>query len=260
MKDESLRSVRVTLDNATLFYDYIKDNYAEYLFFRVDYAQYPENTEIFMVLDNKNAIQGMVLNWEDQRVQLRGSISSLEFLLKDKNYTPISVTGFDQHKRLIEKFFPEYKKEIVLYRMGLKKNNQKDFEKYPYIILTEIHREEIVSLMRIADPLFWGSRNPEDIIIDDNNIWYGIREQGKLICITNLWKYQNIGYITIVGTHRDNWNKGYASSLISSTLKELFKDKEQCFIMVRVENAPAVHTYTKLGFSICNMHFSYERL
>jgi ribosomal protein S18 acetylase RimI-like enzyme len=260
MKHERLRTVRVTPDNEPLFYDYIKDNYAEYFFFHVDYAQYPENTEICMALDNNDAIQGIILIWKGQRLQLRGSISSLEFLLNDKNYTPISVSGFGEHKGLIAKFFPEYKKEIELYRMGLKKGEQNDFEKYPYKMLTEIHREEIVSLMRIADPLFWGSRNPEDILIDDNNIWYGITEEGKLLSITWLWKYQKIGYITIVGTHKDNWNKGYASSLVSSALKDLFRDKEQCFIMVRVENAPAVHTYKKLGFSICNTHYSYERV
>jgi ribosomal protein S18 acetylase RimI-like enzyme len=81
-----------------------------------------------------------------------------------------------------------------------------------------------------------------------------------LICIVSIWKYESIGYIAVVGTHPDYWNQGYASSLISSTLKEFFQDKEQCFITVRVVNAPAIHTYKKLGFSICYTHYSYERL
>ncbi|MFX1453178.1 MAG: GNAT family N-acetyltransferase, partial [Promethearchaeota archaeon] len=70
----------------------------------------------------------------------------------------------------------------------------------------------------------------------------------------------NIGYVIIVGTHPDYRNRGYASSLISSALKDLFREKKQCFITVRVENDPAIHTYEKLGFSICYTHYSYERL
>jgi RimJ/RimL family protein N-acetyltransferase len=260
MTQDRLTSIRVTPDNEAFFYDYIKNNYVEYFFFHVDYVQYPESTEIYMALDNEEKIQGMVLIWKNRRIQLRGTAVSLEFLLNGKNYNPISITGFDTHRELISKFFPDYKKEIALYRMVLKKGDQKDFEKYTFQKLTESHREEITSLMRIADPIYWGSQEPEDILIDENNTWYGIMKEKDLICIIGIWKYKNIGYIFVVGTHPDYWNQGYASSLISSTLKELFQEKKQCFIMVRVANAPALHTYKKLGFSICNTHYSYERL
>ncbi|MFX1385502.1 MAG: GNAT family N-acetyltransferase [Promethearchaeota archaeon] len=260
MTHDRLRSIRVTSNNEAIFYEYIKNNISEYFFFHVDYAQYPESTEIYMALDNEEKIQGMVLIWKNRRIQLRGTAVSLEFLLNSNNYNPISITGFDNHKKLIAKFFPDYKKEIALYRMALKKGDHKDFEKYTFQKLNESHREEIISLMRIADPIFWGSREPEDILIDDNNTWYGIVNQKELICIVTIWKYKNIGYVTIVGTHPDYWNQGYASSLISSALKELFQEKMQCFITVRVANAPAIHTYKKLGFSICNTHYSFEKL
>jgi ribosomal protein S18 acetylase RimI-like enzyme len=202
----------------------------------------------------------MVLIWKNRRIQLRGSVESLRFLLNGKNYNPISITGFDNHKKLILIFFPDYQKEIAMYRMGLKRGDQKDFEKYTFQNLNKSHREEIASLMRIADPVYWGSRKPDDILIDENNIWYGIVKGKDLICMISIWKYESIGYITIVGTHPDYWNKGYASSLISSGLNDLFQEKEQCFIQVRVANAPAIYIYKKLGFSICNTQYSYERL
>jgi ribosomal protein S18 acetylase RimI-like enzyme len=250
----------VTSNNEAIFYDYIKNNFAEFFFFHVDYAQYPENTQIYIALDNEDKIKGMVLIWKDQRIQLRGTSKGLEFLLNGKNYDPISVAGFDNHKKLISKFFPDYKKEIALYRMVSKKGDEKDFEKYKFHKLNESYKEEIASLMRIADPIYWGPRKPEDILIDENNVWYGIIEDKKLLSVISVWTYESIGYITIVGTHPDYWNQGYASSLISSTLKELFRERKQCFIMVRVANAPAIHIYKKLGFSICNTHYSYERL
>ena len=260
MTHDGLRSILLTLNNEDIFYDYIRNNFAEYFFFHVNYAQYPESTQIYMALDDDEQIQGMVLIWKNRSIQLRGTAVGLRFLLNGKYYNPISITGFDNHKKLISKFFPDYKKEIAMYRMGLKKGDQKDFEKYKFQKLNESHREEIASLMRITDPIFWGSRKPEDIMIDENNTWYGIVKEKDLICMIGIWKYESIGYIFLVGTHPDYWNQGYASSLISSTLKELFREKKQCFIMVRVANAPAIHTYKKLGFSICNTHYSYERL
>ena len=260
MKHDRLRSVRVTPNNEALFYGYIKNNFAEYFFFHVDYAQYPESTEIFMALDNEEKIQGLVLIWKNRRIQLRGTVTGVGFLLNGMNYSPLSIAGFNIHKKLISNFFPDNKNEIALYFMGLKKGDQKDFEKCKFHILNDSYREEITSLMNIADPIFWGSRKPEDLLIDENNTWYGIIKEKNLICIVSTWKYESIGYITIVGTHPDYWNQGYASSLISSTLKELFREKKQCFITARVANAPAVHTYKKIGFSICNTLYSYERL
>ncbi|MFX1281682.1 MAG: hypothetical protein ACFFA3_20190, partial [Promethearchaeota archaeon] len=113
MNYDRLRSIRVTADNEAFFYDYIKNNFAEYFFFHVDYAQYPETTEIYMALDNEEKIQAMVLIWKNRRIQLRGKALSLEFLLNGKSYKPISITGFDDHKKLISKIFPDYKKEIA---------------------------------------------------------------------------------------------------------------------------------------------------
>ncbi len=259
MRKESLKSVEVTPDNELIFYNYIKDNFSEYLFFHVDYAQYSEDTKIYMVLDNKAKIHGMLLNWKDRRIQLRGSFESLELLLKDNNFKPISITGFEEHKGIITNYFPEYTKETGLYRMGMKKGEQKNFEMYSYNILSDANREEIASFMNICDPEYWGSVKTEDVLIDDTNIPIAIIHNNQLICLTRIWNYENIGYFMVVGTHPDYRNKGYASSLISSVLNGLLVDKKECLITVRVNNPPAIHTYEKLGFSIRNTQYSYER-
>jgi len=259
MFNQSLRSILVSQSNEALFYDFIKGNFAEYFFFHVDYAQYPENTEIHIALDKKDKIQAMILSWKGERIQLRGSVKGLDFLLKDKSYAPLSITGFAEHKQIIIKYFPEYTKEIAIYRMGMEKGDHEDFERYPYVNLSITHKEEIASFMNVTDPVFWGDRRPEDILIDENNFCFGIFHDNMLISITFFWKYQKVGYITVVGTHPDYQNKGYASSLVSSALKHLFQDKEQCLITVRVNNPPAVHTYEKLGFTIRNTQYQYGK-
>jgi ribosomal protein S18 acetylase RimI-like enzyme len=230
MRKESLKSVEVTSENEVLFYNHIKDNF-----------------------------HGMLLSWKDRRIQLRGSPESLELLLKDKTYTPISITGFEEHKELIATHFSEYTREIGLYRMDMRRTQHKSREKYEFTVLSQEYKADIANLMRTTDPVYWGSRKPEDILIDENNIFYGIFDQNQIVCITSLWNYEEVGYITIVGTHPDYWNKGYASSLVSSVLKILFQDKKQCLITVRVDNPPAIHVYEKLGFKICNTQYSYEK-
>ncbi|MFX1242382.1 MAG: hypothetical protein ACFFA7_14125 [Promethearchaeota archaeon] len=65
MEKDQLKPILVTTDNETFFYDYIKNNFAEYLFFHVDYAQYPKNTKIYLALDTEEKIQGMVLIWKN---------------------------------------------------------------------------------------------------------------------------------------------------------------------------------------------------
>ncbi|MEJ2295997.1 MAG: N-acetyltransferase, partial [Candidatus Lokiarchaeota archaeon] len=197
---------------------------------------------------------------DNRRIQLRGSIKSLEMLLRDKNFNPISITGFEKQKAIIANYFPQYTKEIALYRMAMQRGDLIDFEEYPFKVLSDSDKEDIASFMRITDPIYWGTRKPEDIIIDENNGFIGIfTNNNKLVSITGFWGYKKVGYITIVGTHPDYRNKDYASSIVSSAIKSLFQEKDQCLITVRVNNPPAIHTYEKLGFTIKNIQYSYER-
>jgi len=252
----------VSSSNEALFFKHIKGNFAEYFFFHVDYAQYPEKTKIYIAVQEET-IQAMLLIWEDRRVQIRGNLPGTEFLLQNIGYLkkiqPISVTGFEEHKSLIKDYFHQYELATILYRMGLTSGHQKDYETYPFMPLGENQRNEITSLMRKSDPIFWGTREPEELLIDEHNKWFGIIKDDRLVSIIGAWFYEKVGYLTIVGTHPDYWNKGLASSLISSALKEIFKDRKQCYIMVRVDNPPAIHTYEKLGFKICNTHYNFEK-
>lgn len=254
--------ITLSRSNETVFYDHIKGNFAQYFFFHVDYAQYPESTKIFMAY-HEDTIQAMLLIWSDKRIQVRGNLSGIDFLLRNARaldtIEPISITGFEEHQKLITERYPHYKHVTLLYRMGLKVGNQNDFEEFSSVQLTENQRTDMVSLMRIADPEYWGTREPEDLLIDENNLWYGIKKQDRLVSITGVWLYDKVGYITVVGTHPDYWNKGLASSLISSVLKGISEEQEHCFIMVRAENHPAIHTYEKLGFKICNTHYNFEK-
>ena len=254
--------IKLSSSNEAIFYNYIKDNFADYFFFRVDYAHYPEKTKIFMAIEG-DAVQAMLLIWSDIRIQIRGDVPGSDFLLKNvvelNTIDPISISGFEEHKIIIADRYLEYEIAKILYRMGLNSGMQKNYERYPTIRLSEDNRNDIASLMRISDPEFWGSKEPEDILIDEHNNWFGIEQDHKLVCVTSTWLYEKVGYLTIVGTHPDYWNKGYASSLISSVLKDIFIEHEFCYIMVRVDNPSAVHTYKKLGFRICNTHYNFEK-
>lgn len=252
----------VSRSNDVIFYEDVKDNYEEYFFFRLDYAQYPEKTKIFIAVDN-NTVCAMLLIWNEERIQVRGSLEGVEFLLKHvtilNEFEPKSVTGFEEHKSLIKDRYPEYELATTLYRMRVKRGEQNYFESHSFNILTEDHRQNISVLMKNADPVFWGDNQPDKLTFDENTVWFGISRRNKLVCVTGIWIYDKIGYITIVATDSDYKNKGLASSLISSALKHIFKEHNKCFIMVRVDNPPALHLYKKLGFKVCNTHYNFEK-
>ncbi len=254
-----LRDVRVQTQSDHAFYSTIRGNFADYFFFHVDYAQYPENTEIYMALDEADTVLAMLLIWKNRRIQVRGTNFGVEYLLEKHHPPVLTVTGYEEHRPLIEKFYPDYTLHSSMYRMGLKRQDFKPVSQYPFQQLSESHRNEITSLMRIADPIFWAKNKAEDLLMDEYNTYYAIIEADRLLSLTGLWEYENIGYIPLVATHIEYCNRGMASSLLSSVLSKAFQTKKEAFIMVRTANAPAVHTYSKIGFKICNTQYMYEK-
>jgi ribosomal protein S18 acetylase RimI-like enzyme len=114
--------------------------------------------------------------------------------------------------------------------------------------LGESDREEIASLHRKADPVFWGHVQAKDIEFSENHIWFGIKREKRLVCLAQTWFGDEIGIISTVATDPDFQNRGFATLLVSRSIQELFNHNLLCLIHVRADNAPAVHTYKKIGF------------
>jgi len=59
---------------------------------------------------------------------------------------------------------------------------------------------------------------------------------------------ENISFISAVVTHEECRNKGFASSLLSYMLEDLFKKVDIVLLYVSKENEPAIRLYNKRGF------------
>jgi ribosomal protein S18 acetylase RimI-like enzyme len=250
-----MKIVRLTKENEEIFWKFVRNKVAEYFFFIVDLRQYPEYTIIDLVLDDADHIRGMRILWKNRVIQLRGDREAVKLLLDNVSIVPREVTGLPAHQDLIRARFPAIKFGFALVRMFLKQEGwkQKELPQDPSVSvvpLGEHDREEIATLMQIADPKFWGDRKPEDLTFDAANLWYGIKDSGTIVAFCNIWVDDMASIVPIVATHPDYRGRGYATQVVIYGIESIWENSSSslALIHVRADNAPAVHVYTKVGF------------
>ncbi|WP_457557331.1 GNAT family N-acetyltransferase [Candidatus Harpocratesius sp.] len=248
---ENLRIIQITKENEDLFNNYVNGREDEFFFFILDFEQYPENTQLFVAIDQQNNIYGLYIIWRNQTIQIRGSlegaITFLQFL--DKQSISIKeITGTLIHKPLLEEKFTHYKNKFHTYRMILEKGDEQLFEQYSYEILPSGSEEIIAGFLRKVDPKFWGKYQATDIIMDNAHPYLAIRKNEQIISLAGLWIDEKMGIISVVGTDPQFRNQGYATSIVSSGVKYLVEKTNKILIHVRVKNTPAVKIYKKVGY------------
>ncbi|MHA1511966.1 MAG: GNAT family N-acetyltransferase [Promethearchaeota archaeon] len=242
----------ITLDSTTepIFWRYVEDRIEEYFFYIMDYKQYPDFTIILMAIDDAGKIQGLLLNYKDKIIHLRGSNEAIKILANQFDMSSMEITVMNSQKELLSSNDKENKKEILINRMVIHSSEYLIKNEIVPEILEESNREEIASLYRKADPVFWSHVQAEEIEFSEKHIWFGIKREKRLVSFAQTWFGDEVGIISTVATDPEFRNRGYATSLVSRSVQELFKFKNipLCLIHVRADNAPAVHTYKKIGF------------
>ena len=240
----------ITLDSATepIFWRYVEDRIEEYFFYIMDYKQYPNITKILIAIDDVGKIQGLLLNYKDKIIQIRGSNEAVKNLASQFDMSSMEITVMNSQKELLNSNYKENKKEILINRMVIHSGENLIKNEFIPEILEESDREEIASLYRKADPVFWSHVQAKDIEFSEKYIWFGIKRENRLVSFAQTWFGDKIGIISTVATVHDFRNRGFATSLVSRSVQELFKHNLLCLIHVRADNAPAVHTYKKIGF------------
>ncbi len=242
----------IPLDSATesIFWRYVEDRLHEYFFFIMDYKQYPNITKILIAIDDVGKIQGLLLNYKDKIIQIRGNNEAVKNLASQVDMSSMDITVLNSQKELLSSKHKEHKKEVRVNRMVIHSGEKLIINEFVSEILEESDREEIASLFRKADPVFWGHVQAKDIEFSENHICFGIKRENRIVSFAQLWFGDEIGIIPTVATDPEFQNRGFAISLVSRSVQELFKHIKikQCLIHVRADNAPAVHTYKKVGF------------
>ncbi|MHA1110172.1 MAG: GNAT family N-acetyltransferase [Promethearchaeota archaeon] len=240
------------------FWDYVLRDIPRYFFFILDLKIYPERCKFLIALDD-GIIVGICLIWSNHIAQVRSEdpdvIEALYNAIPEE--IPIDEVTFEEpHKDLLLKLIPNPKKKIAMHRMRMVLNEEKMIPRYklekPYTQrkLDSDDLDEIVELMRISDPVFWGDITGDKYQFDETQFFYGLFDEEKLISYTLSWIDDTAAIVSTVATHPDYQNQGLATYLVNEAVHKLVEHTDIGLIHVRVDNPPAIKVYTKVGYEV----------
>ena len=240
----------IPLDSTTepIFWGFVEERIEEYFFFIMDYKQHPDLTKIWMALDDAGEINGMLLCYREKHIQIRGNNEAIKELINQVDMISMDITVLNSQKECLCSKNKENKKEILLNRMVIHPGENQVINDFTPEILDESDQVELASLFRKADPEFWGNIQGKDLEFNETHKWFGIKRENKIVSFAQTWIGDEVGIVSTVATDLDFRKRGFATSLVSYAVQDLFKHTPLGLIHVRADNAPAVHTYKKIGF------------
>jgi predicted GNAT family acetyltransferase len=188
------------------------------------------------------------LVFADYIVQFRGSREAVQKLLENANLEKVELQApLDCEDIVCQKYEPLIRQLMMLMRLNQGEEHIRLTE--APVKLTVEDAEEVASLMRRCDPLWWGETKAEQLRQRWQNVfWLGIRQEGKLVSVGNARFVDFASNIGVVATDEHYRGRGYATSIVSSLVHEIFKRSPIALIHVIADNIPAVRAYTRVGF------------
>jgi len=248
--------IKVNKSHEKVLFAYMQDNEHEYFLLTMDYKLNPDNNHLFMAIDQNQKIHGLFQVLFGQ-IQVRGSIEAVQTFLKYAKEQEIEVrelTGMKLHQNFLSGYFSAPIMKVHKYRMIFLTGNENlthPQNEYQRLEVTEENKEKIASVIRTADPKHWGGVQSAHLVIDSSHPYFVIMgENGDIMSLAGLWFDEKMGLINVIATHPDYRKKGYATSLLSTSVEWLLQRSKKIIIDVRTSNAPAIRIYQKAGFQI----------
>ena len=238
-----------------LFWDHVNQDPLNYYFFIFDLKQRRDQTKIMLAMEEEK-IQGLMLIYRDQVVQLRGNRGAVKLLLDNLSLEKVEMQApLDCEDLVLSKYRPKLREEMML--MYLKRGEENIQVSTAPMKLGVEDAEQVLELMRRADPTWWG-----DLQIEfaqktlKEAVCFGIKPDSKLVSlgITRLMSFGS--NISAVATHEQYRNRGYATSIVSTLVEKILKFSSTALIHVISDNTPAVHAYSKVGFKLYKTYLS----
>jgi predicted GNAT family acetyltransferase len=238
-----------------IFWDHVNRDPLNYYFFIFDLKQRRDQTKIMLAMEEEN-IQGLMLVYRDQVVQLRGNREAVKLLLDSLSLEKVEMQApLDREDLVLSKYRPKLREEMML--MYLKRGEEDIQVSTAPMKLGVEDAEQILELMRRADPTWWGDIQMEFVQKTlKEAVCFGIKQDSKLVSlgITRLMSFGS--NISAVATHEQYRNRGYATSIVSTLVEEILKFSSTALIHVISDNTPAVHAYSKVGFKLYRTYLS----
>jgi ribosomal protein S18 acetylase RimI-like enzyme len=219
----------------------------DYYFFIFDMKQRHEKTEIFLALEGRK-VEGLMLIYARHVVQLRGTRQAMKALFNRVDLEEVELQApLDCEDIVLQKYRLWLRYEIIL--MRLRQGEENIQIKHTPVKLGGGDVEEVVDLLRKADPEVWGDLDAEQQKANwKDAVLVGTKYKDRLVSV-GLTRFadfaSNIGAIATDERYR---NMGFATSVVSSLVQEILKNSPIALIHVREDNSPAVRVYSKVGF------------
>jgi GNAT superfamily N-acetyltransferase len=230
-----------------MFWNYVNRDPLDYYFFILDWTQRREQTKVFLAVEGGEVV-GSLLVYADSVVQFRGSREAVQKLLKYANVEKVELQApLNCEDIVCQKFKPRIRQDMVLMRLNRGEESIRISEK-PVRLGVE-DAEAIADLMRRCDPEWWGEAKAENVRRSlEIGLFLGIKKDGWLVSAGSTRFVDFACNINMVATDEKYRNRGYATSIVSALVQEIFKKSPMALIHVIADNTPAVRAYSKVGF------------
>jgi predicted GNAT family acetyltransferase len=239
----------VSLDKSLekVFWDYVSREPLNYYFFVFDMKYRADRTKFWLAMD-RDRVEGLLLVYRDFVAQLRGNRGAVRLLLDQVSLEKVDLQApLDYEDIILGRYIPKVKEVMTL--MSLRKGEETLRIDSVLERFGEEDAEELSEIMRNEDPVWWGEVTSRELKENMKDAcWLGIRKDGK-IASAGMSRLIDFGSnISVVFTRREYRNRGYATSVVSALVKEILKVSDVALIHVLSDNAPAIRTYTRVGF------------
>ena len=235
-------------DHEQLFWNHVNQDPVDYYFFFLDWTKNRQETQILLAL-KEGVVSGLALIYANHVVQFRGSRYAVKKLLDSID---VPTADFQVSMNCVDLVESRYqalaKAEMILMRVD--KGEENVAVEHDVARLLPSDAEEIAETMKRCDPIWWNETKAENIRKSlETNLVFGIRQEGKIASFGSAHQTDmSCSNISVIATHEEFRNRGYATSVTSYLVREILKSHETAIIHVLRENAPAVKVYSRVGF------------
>jgi len=244
----ALRVIRLDEGLEEKFWNHVNQDPLNHYFFILDWRFQRADTKITLAMD-KERIEGLMLVFKDAVVQFRGSREAVKALVERLDLQNVELTAPVNCGDIISEYYaaPATYEIMIMHvdkgRETLQMTHQPER-------LAQDDAEDIARVVREANFGWWDDTTAERVrnSIKDN-FWVGIRREGRVVAVGST-RFVDIGCnFGIVATDEAYRNQGFATSIVSHMVKEIFSRHSKALIHLLTNNSPAVRVYSKVGFS-----------
>jgi predicted GNAT family acetyltransferase len=235
------------------FLEHVRADPLEYYFYILDWEFNRDDSEFLLALEDDD-IRGIMLTYKTRVAQFRGSREAVETLFPHLSLEETDIiVPLGMEDIPLTTYEPSEQHELVL--MHLDKGNESLSKTHEAVQASADDADAMAGTMREALPEFWGEETGDKIRKSMEKTFWMVAKDGDSIASLGNTFFADFGSnIAVVCTHKDHRNKGYATSITSALVEEIFQRSDKALIHVLADNHPAVRAYSKVGFSPFNSY------